>query len=81
MRGAPKPKHGRLRPRVPKLNLLWRFSLVAIAPMVVLGFVLAQILQGQIERRSLTEARRSAALIGEAGRQAGDDPARLQARA
>jgi hypothetical protein len=49
------------------LNLLWRFSLVAIVPMVVLGFVLAQILQSQIERRSLAEARRSAVLIGEAG--------------
>ena len=35
--------------------------------MAVLGFVLAQILQRQIERRSLAEARRSAVLIGEAG--------------
>jgi diguanylate cyclase (GGDEF)-like protein len=52
---------------MPKMNLLLRFSLVAIVPMALLGFVLAQILQSQIERRSLAEARRSAVLIGEAG--------------
>jgi diguanylate cyclase (GGDEF)-like protein len=53
--------------RLPKLSLMWKFSLVAILPIALLGLVLQHTLQGQIRGRSLTEARRSAALIAQVG--------------
>jgi diguanylate cyclase (GGDEF)-like protein len=55
------------RLRLPKVSLLIKFSLVAIVPIALLGVVLAHTLQQQIRNRSLSEARRAAALISEVG--------------
>jgi diguanylate cyclase (GGDEF)-like protein len=49
-----------LRPRV---GLLGKFALASLVPIVLLGFVLAQSLRGEIRQRALLNARQSAALL------------------
>jgi diguanylate cyclase (GGDEF)-like protein len=49
-----------LRPRV---GLLGKFALASLVPIVLLGFVLSQVLVGQIRQRALLNARQSAALL------------------
>ncbi len=52
--------HPPLRPRV---GLLGKFAIASLVPIVLLGFVLAQILRGEIRQRALLNARQSAALL------------------
>ena len=50
----------RLRPRI---GLLGKFALASLLPLVLLGFVLAHILRGEIRQRALANARQSATLL------------------
>ncbi len=56
-----------MRGRRPALGLFGKFGLIGLVPLVGLGLVLAQLLQGQMEKQALTNAREAAVLTSRLG--------------
>ena len=61
-----------------RLGLLGRFSILSLAAFVLLGFVLARTLQGQVRERSLANARQTAEVLAKFGIQPQLSPADLR---
>src|ERR1700730_17841241 len=67
-----------MHPRRFHLSLTQRFALLSLVPMVALGFVLAGVLEAEIQSRTLADAQQTAQLIARLALQPRLPPRSLQ---